>query len=141
MSAVTPDGIDGLHALVARTWPAVQLFDGPETKWPEQEFIAVGLGPTDPDTRALREPAGKATTALSADVTVLIRGWSGDTGIRARRRRTYELLDGIVAAVDADRTLGGLVSHTEVVDDTYVPAQGRNGALADLVVTVRVRRF
>lgn len=143
MSALTPAAIDALHALVARTWPDVQLYDGPEVDWPEAEFIAVGLGPTDPDTRATRAPAGKATPSAvrTADVTCLIRGWSGDTKIRPRRARTYELLDGITAAIEQDPRLGGAVDQAEVVDDTYVPSQSRRGALADLVFTVRCTSF
>lgn len=141
MSSVTPAGIDALVDLVAAVWPAVQRFDGPETQWPEKEFIAVGLGPSDLETHGLRTPAGPATTAKSADITCLIRGWTGDTKIRPRRARAYELLDAIVARIESDRTLGGAVGQAEVIDDTYLPSQGRSGALADLVFTVQVRAF
>lgn len=139
--SVVPAALDALVELVAVALPTVQLFDGPEAKWPEQEFVAVGLGPMDPDTRSTRTPAGPATTGESADITCLIRSWSGDTAIRDRRVRAYELLDLLTAAVDADNTLGGAVGQAEVADHTYIPGPGRRGVVVDVVFTVRVLAF
>ncbi len=141
MASVVPVAIDALLALAAARWPDVQRFDGPEPGWPEHELIAVGLAPDDLDIVVTREPRGIQTTTESADVMCLIRVATGETTSGPARVRAYELLDGLIAAVDADRSLGGAVGQAEVVSVVYVPKPGRRSRLVDLIVTVRVINF
>lgn len=141
--ALVPAVID---ALVARWRGAaelggVQVLDGPEAKWPEGDLIAVGLSPEDLTTPAQRVPAGLVATSDSADITCLARSWTGDTLIKPRRDRAYQLLDIATALVEADRTLGGACSHAEVTGSLYVPAQTNRGVLTDVVFTVRAALF
>lgn len=141
--SVVPGAIDALVArLAARPGLAgVQIFDGPEAKFPEQDFIAVGLSPEDLETPATRQPAGPATTSESAEITCAIRSWDGTTDIRSRRLRAYQLLDEIRSEIDGDNTLGGAVDQAELTGSTYMPAQGKRGVVVDVVLTVQVTRF
>lgn len=141
MGSIVPATIDALLALAEVRCPGVQRFDGPEPKWPEQEFIAVGLAPEELEIVVNRDPAGIETTTESADVMCLIRVATGETSSGPSRVRAYELLDALVAGVDADRTLGRVVGQAEVVSVVYRPLAGRRARVVDLIVTVRVINF
>jgi hypothetical protein len=146
LRSATPRGLAGLHRLAGQI-PGFgpgergQVFFGPEGKWPEAEFIAVGLGPLQPDTRSTQTAVGPESTEQEADVTCLIRGWSNDNDPAFRVVRAFEVFEALQTLLAADRTMAGLVDGAEVVDATYLPSPSARGLLADLIFTVRVQIF
>lgn len=137
--SLLPRAIDALVALAGTVGP--QVFDGPEVRWPEKEFLAIGLSPDDVTVSATRLPAGPMTTAESADIIGMIRSWSGGTDVKPHRTRAYALLDALTALIEADRTLGGAVDHSELTGSVYMPALTPSGAVVDVAFVVQVRGF
>lgn len=119
----------------------LQILDGPEVQWPQNDFLAVGLGPEDLSMLSSRTAAGPESQTDRGDVICLIRSYSGDPAPKTRRDRVYGLLAALQADIDADPTLGGHVDHAEVTGHTWVPTPTTNGIVADLVVTVAARIF
>lgn len=118
------------------------VFDGPEVIWPEQvDLIAVGLAPENLANTTPRVPAGLVATAESAEVTCVARSWSGGTGVKTRRDRAYALLNGAVAVIEGDPSLGGVCARAEVTGSIYLPFRTDKGLLIDVIFTVRARRF
>jgi hypothetical protein len=138
--SLVPAAIDGIVVL-ARRQAGVQVVDGPEVAWPEQEFIAVGLSPEDLSVPMTRIPVGLMSTSESADITCMVRSWTGDTDIRARRERAYQLLDRIQTDLDADPTLSGVCGWAQVSGSIYLPAQTSRGCVVDIVFVVHVKAF
>lgn len=139
-----PAAIDALLARlrVRAGLAGVQILDGPEAAWPENEFVAVGLSPEDLTVPSTRSPAGPGSTLQVGDIVCLARSGSGDTALGPRRRRVFALVDEVVAELDADPSLDGAVDHAEVTGSLYTPVLSkRNGVLADVVFTVQVRAF
>jgi hypothetical protein len=143
-SLLMPAVVDALVELLSGAPPlgGVAVFDGPEVIWPEQvDLIAVGLAPENLSNSALRIPAGLVATSESVEVTCVARCWSGGVGVKARRDRAYRLLDGVVQAIGADPTLGGVCARAEVAGSIYLPFRTDKGLLVDVIFTVRARRF
>jgi hypothetical protein len=143
--SVAPAAIDGLMALL-RDQPAlqgVQILDGPQAKWPGKDFIVIGLSPEDPTVSTTRLPAGlsASSTTETADITCMVRSWSGSTAVKLRRDRAYELVAAAQAVVVADPTLGGACSHAEVTGSIYAPSQSTGGVIVDVVFVVQARTF
>lgn len=141
--SVIPVAVDALVAVLraAPTLSGVRVFDGPEAVWPDAELVAVGLSPEDLTVTSTRTPRGLRATRDSADVICLARSWAGDTLVKPRRDRAFALYDAVVALVEADPTLGGACSHSEVTGAAYMPAQTRTGVVVDVVFVVQARIF
>ncbi len=138
--SVVPASVGALVVLF-RNGLGVQVLDGPEAQWPQQEFVAVGLSPEDLMVPTTRVPRGPVSTTESADITCMIRSWTGDTQIAPRRARAYELLDNIEALLDSDMSLGGACGHSELTGSVYAPSQSSRGVVVDVVFVVRVTAF
>lgn len=142
------DAIDGLLdtvrpvLLTDETGDPIQLFDGPEAEWPDRRFVAIGLTPDDVEQSGTQRPGGLQAEAEEADITCLIRMWSGDTDYRPLRVDAAAQLDAIDTAIaEGRRRLGGAVDNAEVTSKLYIPSTGRRGRCVDVIFTVHVRKF
>lgn len=136
MSAL-PATLDALVALFTSALPGVQVVDGPVTQDVRGSVVAVGLAPQDPTPADASEvAAGLRVRRESFDVLCLARSWSGNDAVKAQRDRTFELVAGVKAALNADRTLGGVVLGAEFAGFSYVPWRTER---AQLVVDVTFR--
>lgn len=139
--SVTPGAINALVELFRGGLGRLQVLDGPEAAWPSNEFLVVGLSPEDLMVPATRLPRGPESTPESADITCMIRSWTGDTAIRPRRDRAYQILDTAVALVGSDPTLGGACGYAEVTGSIYAPSQSQSGVVVDVIFVIRATNF
>lgn len=139
--SVTPGAIDALVALFRDTLNGLQVLDGPEAAWPSKEFLVVGLSPEDLMVPATRLPRGPESTPESADITCMVRSWTGDTAIRPRRDRAYQILDSVTELLASDPTLGGACGYAEVTGSIYAPSQSQSGVVVDVIFVVRATNF
>jgi hypothetical protein len=137
MTELVPRAIDALVALARTALPDVQVFDGPVTDWPEQEYVAVGLSPDTDETPSTRATAGLEAYREMAEVVGMVRVWTGDDEIRPTRERAYVLLGALRQATDSDPRLGGAVTQCQLVDHTYAPGASDQGRWVDLLITWR----
>lgn len=137
MSAV-PATIDALVALFgSKLGRQVQVLDGPPTVDVQGDVVAVGLTPQEPaDVDASEGPAGLRVVRESFTVLCLARSWSGDRVLKPQRDRTYRLVAGVKAVLQADPTLGGVVVQASFAGSTYTP--WRENALLVVDVPFRV---
>lgn len=148
--SLVPDVLDALAARLTQPEQAalsgVQIYDGPETKQAETEFVAIGVLP-DEDTGSSpmaggRTPAGISATTQSVEVPCWIHTQSGDIDIPTRRSRAFALLDAVVAELARDPSLGGACSIAEVADSlSTIATVPEVGCSADIVLTIRARLF
>lgn len=139
--SVTPGAIDALVTLFRDNLGRLQVLDGPEAAWPANEFLVIGLSPEDLMVSATRLPRGPESTPESADITCMIRSWTGDTAIRPRRDRAYQILDTVTSLLEADPTLGGACGYAEVTGSVYAPSQSQSGVVVDVIFVVRATNF
>lgn len=139
--SVTPGAINALVELFRARLDRLQVLDGPEAAWPSNEFLVVGLSPEDLMVPATRLPRGPESTPESADITCMIRSWTGDTAIRPRRDRAYQILDTVMGLLDSDPTLGGVCGYAEVTGSIYAPSQSQSGVVVDVIFMVRATNF
>ena len=139
--SVTPGAIYALVGMFRDTLTGLQVLDGPEAAWPSKEFLVVGLSPEDLMVPASRLPRGPESTPESADITCMVRSWTGDTAIRPRRDRAYQILDTVTELLASDPTLGGACGYAEVTGSIYAPSQSQSGVVVDVIFVVRATNF
>ncbi len=139
--SVTPGAINALVELFRGGLDRLQVLDGPEAAWPTREFLVVGLSPEDLMVPATRLPRGPESTPESADITCMIRSWTGDTAIRPRRDRAYQILDTVMALLAGNPTLGGACGYAEVTGSIYAPSQTQSGVVVDVIFVIRATSF
>jgi hypothetical protein len=135
---LVPDAIDALIAMARTALPAVEVMDGPEAEWPENEYVAIGLLPNALEIPATHNTAGLDSYRESAEVIGMVRAWSGDVDMRPIRVRAYEIFTALRVALQGDTRLGGAVDRCELVGHVYAPGASERGRWVDLLITWQV---
>lgn len=139
---IANQAIDYLGTLFA-TAVSVSVYEGQPTAVNDRQFVVVNsTGETGEDLTTVRlEPStlGPGTWLdESGEVACSAWSWSGGTDMSARRAEALSLGASCVTAVQADRTLGGLlVGPDAVVSELRLEAtQFKEGPLARVSFTV-----
>lgn len=143
MSAINTS-LAALFAVTTRAFvlqPDVQVMDGPSDDDVGMDVVAIGLTAETDVTDAVENIAGLETYLEVFDLLCLVRSWTGDDDLAARRTRAFALLDVVVAAVAADPTLDGTVTRARVSNVSYHPARIPSGAVASVTFRVRIEAF
>jgi hypothetical protein len=122
---------------------SVPVYDGPvPTASNHAAFLAVGASGTDDEgATADLEPSTTGPGTWhdeSGSVTCSAWAWSGGTDIAARRAEALTIAEGALAALWADRTLGGLLVTPGAVSSavTYDARQTDSGPIVRVTFTV-----
>lgn len=142
MSAI-PAVLDALVANLAVALPGVQILDGPATVEIEGDVVAVGFsadagGPAVEGTEA---PAGLAGSREQFDVLGAASSWTGDTLIKPRRDRAFEMLAAVKAELKRDQTLNGTCTQARLQVTDYIAEQTTKGAVVTVTFRVGVVAF
>ncbi|MEU2075421.1 hypothetical protein [Streptomyces sp. NPDC013489] len=147
-SSAAPDAIDALFQILqaAPELAGVQIIDGPpiEDQSVDDQLI-IGWQPGEGEAAQLQQDfayAGARQRNEDGSIACWIDCWSGDTAIRPRRRRAFEILavvEGVLRASDTARdapTLGGVVQWSQAAAGTLRQAASDQGARASVGFTV-----
>lgn len=147
---------DALVALCATAVPAgTTIFNGPAAKTTlPRSYVLVGSDGGDTgvgDGAGLQDggeaeqsehPIGNGFRQERGSVPCSAWAWDGGTDLAPHRVTVGGLIDPFVAAIEADRTLGGLLDpgwFAEVTGLRLREAQTSKGAIAGAVITVSYR--
>jgi hypothetical protein len=139
VNAALPAVLDRLVALLPTlpNWAGVVVYDGPPlTQDDPLDFVTVGyvdgedFGGTFEPVPGLGDLWEEAGTVRSEIVSQ-----TGDDDIAGRRARAFALFNAWQAAVQADQTLGGVVSSAGLSADLQ-PVQNVGGSAVRLAVTL-----
>ncbi|MFG2144130.1 hypothetical protein ACGFRG_08010 [Streptomyces sp. NPDC048696] len=150
-TSAVPRVVDALVALF-RAVPSltgVQVIDGPPLgDMADADLIAIGWDPTS-DLAAEFTQSFNAAGARTRDEDISITGWAeswtGDTDVAARRRRAFELLAAIEAALRATDTnqqaptLGGTVLWAHLTRGVFQQMATDRGVRAGIAFTITCR--
>lgn len=140
-----PAAVDALYDLVDAQMRVfdedVQVLDGPSTDDIGRDIVAVGISVDDNSMDADLEPAGLATYRESFDLTNMVRSWTGDNDLQARRLRAFELYEEVAKVVKANPRLNDTVAWARIATVSYLPSRLPEGALATVTFRVRIDAF
>ena len=141
MSTV-PAAMDALVQRVRNRLPNVQVTDGaPLPAATELEYVAVGHA-IEADAVVMDvQPAGLEAERESYTIACLIDVTNGDEVLGPVRARAFELYDAFRAAIDSDRSLGGVVTEARIESVSADQQQNPKGASASIALTVRISAF
>lgn len=148
MTAV-PAAIDGLLALMRDSpilgAPNVLVSDGPWVQRPdEKDSVAIGWLSAETATVAWNSsPASLAADDPTEAFTIqgLVLSWRGDLDFKAARDRADALLEAVRTVIQADPTLQGAVSYTELFTMSLVNWQLEKGVEVYIQFGVRATVF
>lgn len=108
-----------LDALVAKTRVHVPddvvVYDGQPTRKDDPDVLIIGWSPSGPAVEISQDVAdmggGRSERLSISGVASAMRGETDEASVRFVRARVVELLDLLVAAIEADPSLGGVVSE------------------------------
>lgn len=140
MTAI-PAVLDALVLAVSAALPGVQVFDGPAADYAGTEGVSVGASTEDVAVEFEFPAAGLVTSGERDTVTCMVWSGSGGTVFKPHRDRCNELLAAVVAAVDRDPTLGGVVSDSGASGGMFSQQQTGRGALVVAELRVTVTQF
>lgn len=150
-TSAVPGAIDALLAIL-RAAPAlseVQVLDGPPVgDQSAHDYVAVGWQPDSEEAVQLEQTfnaAGARTRDEDFAILCWVDTWTGDSEVRARRLRAFELLGVIESAIRASGpnptapTLDGAVLWAHVTAGTLKQANTNDGVRAGIAFTVSCR--
>ncbi|MGP3636199.1 hypothetical protein ACTU45_23050 [Streptomyces sp. 24-1644] len=149
-TSAVPAAIDGFLAVLenAESLDGVRVIDGPPgVNFTEKDRIYVGYAPSGEQAAEMQQQfasAGARQRDEDGTISGYIESRRGDTNIRDRRLRVFEILGVIENALRATNenpsapTLGGIVLWAELTAGALIQSQD-NGALAGLSFTVHFR--
>lgn len=137
-----PEACDTLVAAFKQATGA-DIFDGPPARMPSSTGVAVGATREPDVTSEWQAPSTDMGGGYGEDLTVVCLAWSGGGGVvfKPYRDQVRDLLELVVAALAADRTLGGSVSTVDLTGGTWTQEQTGEGALVTCEFRVHLRRF
>jgi hypothetical protein len=144
MSAV-PAAIDGLLAQMRLSpvlgTPDVLICDGPWLQRPQEpDVVVIGWLPAEgPTVEWHARPVSLREGDEREDFTIqgLISAWRGDTDLKAARDRADVLLEAVRTAIQEDRSLGGAVSHSQLITLSLAHWQLEDGVEVPIQFGVR----
>jgi hypothetical protein len=140
MTAI-PAALDALTAIFRVALPGVPVFDGPAAEYAGTEGASVGASAEDVAIEFDLPAAGLVTTGERDTVTCMVWSGSGGTVFKPHRDRCDEMVRAVVAALDADPTLGGIVSTAGVSGGMFAQQQTGRGALVVAELRVSLTQF
>lgn len=119
----------------------VVVFDGQPLKISDPDVLVIGWSASGPSVEIDQEVddlgGGRIERLRIACLASSYRGETDDEAVAFVRTRTVELLDLLTAALEADDTLGGVVSRAEFgTAGALDQAQTKNGPAATIEFTV-----
>lgn len=128
----------------ATPWPVV---DGPKPEAVNhREFVLVGSTGEDEDGGVIDRVSSDLGPGTwrdeSGEVICSVWSWSGGNDLSQRRALALATTSTLIEAVEADPSLGGLLTApqlAEVLDVRYQPRQTETGAIVRVVFTVSYR--
>ena len=132
-----------MSAIQAASGPRVLALNGPWLQRPsEADVIVVGWLPDEGATVDFEETqAGLDSTREDFDIAGMVSSWNGDGDMGAAVDRSDELVEAIRGAINADRTLGGVVTRARLQTVSFSDHQTAQGAESALEFSVRVTAF
>lgn len=146
-----PAAIDALLEILgnAAGLSGVEVIDGPPTgDMSATEFVAVGWQPDSDESALLAQTfayAGARTRDEQFSISCWIDTWTGDSDVRSRRVRAFELLGVIETAIRASGanpeapTLDGAVLWSEFTAGVLKQANTDQGVRAGIAFSVGCR--
>ncbi|MFF4166873.1 hypothetical protein [Streptomyces sp. NPDC001741] len=150
-TSAVPAAIDALLAVLgaADAMSTVKLVDGPPGQnFTQKDLLYVGHSPAGEQAAEMQQTfasAGARTRDEDASISCYIESRRGDTSIRDRRLRVFEILAVVETALRATNedpaapSLGNVVLWSDVTAGSLAQVQTESGALAGLVFTVHFR--
>ncbi|MGW0785754.1 hypothetical protein [Streptomyces sp. NPDC002913] len=150
-TSAVPAAIDALLAVLgaAEDLSTVRIFDGPPGQnFTQKDLLYIGHSPAAEQAAEMTQTfasAGARTRDEDASIACYIESRRGDTSIRDRRTRVFEILAAVEQALRATNdnpaapNLGGVVLWSDVTAGSLAQVQTDSGALAGLVFTVHFR--
>lgn len=129
------EAINYLGVLFTAAVRPIPVFDGPKPPAVNnQQFVVVGSAGDDDDGAVLDLTPSTLGPGdwldESGEIICSAWSWSGDTDVASRRAEALAAAGACVAAVQADRTLGGLLIDEATVGNLrYQAVQFKEGAL------------
>lgn len=128
----------------ATSWP---VFDGPvPTSINHQQFVLVGSTGEEEDGATIDRPESNLGPGgwreEVGDIVCSAWSYSGGTDIATRRANAMSTTAALIAAVEADPSMGGLLTaprRAEVLDVRYQPRQTDTGAIVRIIFSVTYR--
>lgn len=107
-----PAVIDALVTTLTAALPNVTVIDGPLVTVPSGDYLTVGWTPDGDTTTGVqdRAPSGGHARTEHIEVPCYCDSFSGSTAVSARRTAAFTLMAAAETALNADQTLGGVVS-------------------------------
>lgn len=144
-NTVIDTAIEALFELVSIKFlghhPEVDVLDGPSIDDIGQDVVAIGISAEDLSMDSSFEIAGLCTDRETFDLVCLVRSWTGDADLSARRARCFELFRSIAELIKSDPRLGNTVARARIAGISYNPARLPEGAVASLTFRVRIEAF
>ncbi len=121
--------------------PDTEVFDGPSVDDVGQDVVAVGLTASDATTEAEVQRAGLVTDRETYEIECLVRSWTGDDDLSARRAKAFEMYERVAKIIVGNSTLDGVVAQARISGVSYFPARLPEGAVASVTFRVRIDAF
>lgn len=135
-----PATVSALVTLFTATLPSVQVTDGPDYD-ARVNFLAVAWDSEDtPAIVANREiaDARRARDQEEYEITCLLSIHDSVKSVALVRADLFTQLEALMSALDADQTLGHVVTRAWITQYAYVPSRGESGATVSVRFTVTV---
>lgn len=148
MTAV-PAAISGLLALMRDSAvlgvDSVLICDGPWLQRPEApDVVVIGWLPAEGPTvewhsraASLREGDNREDFTIQG----LVSAWRGDIDLKAARDRADSLLEAVRTAIHSDPSLGGAVSHSQLITLSLAHWQLEDGVEVPIQFGIRAQVF
>lgn len=121
--------------------PDVEVLDGPSVDDVGQDVIAIGLTASDATTDAEVQIAGLLTDRETYEIECLVRSWTGDDDLPARRAKAFEMYERVAKIIVGNPTLDRTVARARISGVSYFPARLPEGAVASVTFRVRIDAF
>jgi hypothetical protein len=140
MTAI-PQVLDALVAVLKAALPGVSVFDGPAAEYAGTEGASVGASTEDVAVEFDLPAAGLVSTGERDSITCMVWSGSGGTVFKPHRDRCNEMLRAVTQAIEADDTLGGVVSTSGVEGGIFAQQQTGRGVLVVAELRVTTTQF
>lgn len=121
--------------------PDAEVFDGPSVDDVGQDVVAIGLTASDATTDAEVQIAGLMTDRETYEIECLVRSWTGDEDLSARRARAFGMYERVAKIIVGNPTLDNTVAMARISGVSYFPARLPEGAVASVTFRVRIDAF
>lgn len=137
-----PQVCDALVASLRQVLGADVVFDGIPVQQVGAAGVAVGATREDTSSGFAARPSDLAG-GISESLTITCLAWSGDgrTVFKPHRDAVGATMLAVIAVVDADRTLGGVVDTAEVTGGTWQQEQTGEGVLVTCEFQITVQTY